>query len=121
VRVETHGNTETGRPGRGLAIASIALVPGVAVAFAVGVVVGSLVQQALGLAEDESLRAAGAAGVLAALALIALLCAPQAIGLWLGLRARRLGQRGLATAGILANGLLLAYLLVANGLGLLLA
>lgn len=110
---------ESDRPtGRGLAIASIALIPAIIIAFLVGVVVGSLLLQALGLTPEDQLREAGAIGILGGLALTCVICVPQALGLWLGLRARRLGQGRLAMVGIIANGALLMYLIATNGIGL---
>ena len=47
----------------------------------------------LGLAEGDTLTEAGAWGVLAAVFLIALLAVPQIVGIVLGVKARRLGER----------------------------
>ncbi|MGA0122896.1 MAG: hypothetical protein ACO3KD_07825 [Gaiellales bacterium] len=83
-------------------------------AYAIGVGLGSL----LGVEEGEMLNAAGLAGYVAGVLLIGLLCAPQAVGVWLGERARRAGATRLGLAGMIANGVLALYFVVVSAVGL---
>lgn len=104
--------------GRRLAIASLLMVPALLVSFAVAFFAGTALQDAFGLAEDESLREAGAWGVVAGVVLIALIVFPQVVGIIFGVRARRLGERRRATVGIVVNAAIAAYLGLVNIIGL---
>lgn len=96
-------------------VCAAAVVPMYLVAYAVGTLLGAV----LDVPEGDKLTTAGAAGWAAGLVLVVLLPAPQAVGLWLGVRARRCGGGRRATAGIVANALVGAYLLASSLLGLL--
>jgi hypothetical protein len=108
------------RPGRTWGIASLLLLPALIVLYVPLYFLGSAFQSALGLAEDELLTEAGAWGVAAALLMLALTAIPQVAGIALGVKARRLGEHVLGTAGIVANALVGAFLLLGSALQLLL-
>lgn len=75
-------------------------------------IVGTLVQSVvLGLEEQQLLTAAGVWGYAAEVLLLALMLLPTLVGIVLGGRARRFGERRLGAAGIVANGLLGTYLI----------
>ena len=101
-----------------MAIASLLMVPALLVSYAIAFFAGTALQDVFGLAEDESLREAGAAGVAAVLFLIALIVIPQVVGVVLGVRARRLGERRLGLLGIVVNAALAAYLALVTSIGL---
>lgn len=107
------------RPGRRVGLASLLMVPAVAVSFAAAEIAGSAFQSALGLAANESLTAAGALGVAAALLLTLLLVAPQLIGVALAAKARRLGERPIGTAGLVLNSVIVALVLSTTAVNLL--
>ena len=94
------------------------MIPALLVVFILAELAGAGFQAAFGLAESESLREAGAWGVLAGVLLTCLLVAPQVTGVVLGLEARRLGERRLGTAGVAANGLIGAYVALVSVVGL---
>lgn len=96
-------------------VCAAAVVPMYLVGFAIGTLLGA----ALDVPEGELLTTAGAAGWVAGLALALLLPAPQAVGLWLGVRARRAGGGGRATGGIVANAAIGGFLLASGLAGLL--
>lgn len=104
--------------GRRLGIASLLMVPSLAISYVVAYFVGSGLQAALDLAEDEMLWDAGALGVLAAVLVTGLLASPSVAGIVLGVGARRLGERRLGTAGAIVNGAIGAYLALATVAGL---
>lgn len=103
---------------RRAAIASLLMVPALAISYVAAYFVGSGLQAALDLAEDEMLWDAGALGVLAAVLVTVLLVSPSAAGVALGVRARRLGERRLGTVGAIVNGVVGAYLALATVAGL---
>lgn len=115
------GSHEGPRPGRRLALGSLLAIPAALVWYVAMTFVGIGLQHALGLADDESLREGGAWGVVGGIGLIVALAVPQVVGVVLGVRARRLGERRLATAGIVLNAAIGAYLVLVSLLGLLLA
>ncbi|HLF68984.1 MAG TPA: hypothetical protein VI503_06515 [Gaiellaceae bacterium] len=94
------------------------MVPSLAISYVVAYFVGSGLQAALDLAEDEMLWDAGALGVLAAVLVTGLLASPSVAGIVLGVGARRLGERRLGTAGAIVNGAIGAYLALATVAGL---
>lgn len=108
------------RPGRSLAIASLLMVPALVVSYVAAYFVGVAVQGAFGLAENELLKEAGAGGVIAGFGVMLLAVAPQIAGVVLGVKARRLGERRLGTAGVVANAAIAAYLLLVSTLTLVL-
>ena len=108
-------------PGRRPAIASFLMVPALLLSYVTAYFAGVAVQSAFGLAEDESLREAGVWGVVSGVLLIALIVVPQLVGIALGVRARRLGERRLGTAGVVVNAAIAAFLLLTSVLGLALA
>jgi MFS family permease len=100
-----------GDPARRAAHRSLLMV---AVTMAAGLVagaVGTFLQLVVFDLEDQQLLSdVGPWGYVAASFLLALMIAPAAIGVALGVRARRLGERRLAVAGIAANVLAVSYL-----------
>ena len=106
------------QPGRRPAIASFLMVPALVFSYVTAYFAGVAVQSAFGLAEDESLREAGVWGVVSGVLLIALIVVPQLVGIALGVRARRLGERRLGTAGVVVNAAIAAFLLLTSVLGL---
>ncbi len=104
-----------------MAIASLLMVPAQALSYVTAYFAGVALQDALGLAEDENLREAGVWGVVAGVFLIVLIIVPQIVGIVLGVRARRLGERRLGTTGIVVNAAIAAFLLLTGVLGLVLA
>ncbi len=84
-------------------------------ATAVAAVVAGIVGTFLGLVvfdleEQELLPEAGVWGYLAGFFLLALMVLPAVVGIVLGVRARRLGERRLATTGIVVNAVIGTYL-----------
>ena len=106
-------------PGTRLATWSLVCAAAVVPMYLVAYGVGTLLGAGLDVAEGDKLTSAGAVGWIAGLALVLLLPAPQAVGLWLGVRARRTGGGGRATAGIVANAAIGGFLLATGLLGLL--
>jgi hypothetical protein len=85
------------------AVASLLTVPAMLAWMALLMPVGWGLQSALGLDDTEMLYEAGAWGV-AAFGLMSVLSAvPPTVGIVLGVRARRLGERRLGTMGVAAN------------------
>jgi hypothetical protein len=72
------------------------------------------------LDEEQLLYEAGPWGTLGAVALVAVMVLPAVAGVAFGIRGRRLGERRLGTAGIVANAAIACYVVVAAGAGLLL-
>jgi hypothetical protein len=72
------------------------------------------------LDEQDMLSEAGVPGYVAGSLLTALMVLPGIVGIVLGLRARRLGERRLGTTGIVANALIATYLIAAGVVGLVL-
>lgn len=107
------------RPGRRAGVGSLLMVPVIVVSFTAAELAGSVIQSALGLAENESLTEAGAIGIAAAVLLTLLLVAPQVLGIILGSKARQLGARRIGTAGLLLNLLIAAFLLLTMAANLL--
>jgi hypothetical protein len=64
------------------------------------------------LEEQQLLSEAGAWGYIAAFFLLALMVVPASVGIVLGFRARRLGERRLGTTGFVVNALVASYLVV---------
>lgn len=109
------------RPGRREGIASLLMLPMNALLLAPLSLIGSALQDALGLEEGELLPQAGTWGWIAAVLMVALLAAAPVAGVALGARARRLGERRLGTVGIVANVTIGAYLVLVSALQLVLA
>jgi hypothetical protein len=87
------------------------MVAATAGATVVAGIVGTFLQFAVfDLEEQELLSEAGAWGYVAGFFLLALMLLPAVIGVVLGVRARRLGERRLGTAGIAVNGVISTYL-----------
>jgi hypothetical protein len=64
------------------------------------------------LGEQELLTEAGVSGYVAAVLLLALMVLPAFTGMALGVRARRVGERRLGTAGAIVNAVVAAYLVL---------
>ena len=105
-------------PGRRLAIWSLLMVPALIVLYVPYYFVGSALQSALGLAEDELLTEAGFLGVLAAALMIALMVIPPIVGVVLGVKARHADERRLGTIGVVLNAAIGAFLLLTSVLQL---
>ena len=76
-------------------------------------IVGSFVQLVVfDLEEQELLYEAGAWGYMVGLFLLALMVLPAVVGIVLGARARRLGERRLGTTGVVVNTLIGTYLVL---------
>jgi hypothetical protein len=98
-------------PGRRIGAQSLLMAAATAVAAVVAGVVGTFLQFVVfDLEEQELLPEAGAWGYIAGFFLLALMILPAVIGVGLGLRARRLGERRLGTTGIIVNGVISTYL-----------
>jgi hypothetical protein len=97
-----------------LAISSLLMVPTLLISYAAAYFVGVALLNALGLAEGDMLTEAGAWGLIAAVFVTVLLVVPQIVGITLGVKARRLGERRLGTAGVIANGAVAAFLLLTS-------
>lgn len=110
-----------GRPGRRLAISSLLMVPALLVSYAAAYVIGVALQNAFGLAEDEMLKEAGARGVVAAVFLMVLIAVPQIVGIVLGVKVRRLGERRLGTVGVIVNAAIAAFFLLTSVVNLAIA
>jgi hypothetical protein len=102
------------RPGRRLAISSLLMVPALFVSYLVAYFVGAAVMSALDLSEGDLLTEAGAWGVIAAVPLLLLVVAPQIVGIVLGVKARRLGERRLGTTGVIVNAAIGTFLLLTS-------
>jgi len=90
------------------------------VALMIGSAVGTFLQLTVfDLEEQQLLFEAGAWGYVAAVCLVVLMVVPAVIGIVLGQRGRRLGERRLGTTGLVVNALIAAYL-VLTGVGTLL-
>ena len=89
------------------------MVAATAVAGLIAGAAGTLLQLVVfDLEEGQLLSEAGAWGYVTAFFLVALMVTPAAVGIVLGIRARRLGERRLGTAGIVVNTLVASYLVV---------
>lgn len=109
------------RPGRREAVASLLMLPASMLLLAPLYLIGSALQDALGLEEDELLTEAGTWGRLAAVLMVALLAATPVAGVVLGVRARQLGERRLGTVGVVTNLTIGLYVVLVSALQLLLA
>lgn len=89
---------------------SLWMVPAAGASYAVAYFVGVALMDALDLAEGDMLTEAGAWGVVAAVFLLALIAVPQVIGIVLGVKARRRGERRLGTAGVVVNATIAIFL-----------
>jgi len=90
------------------------MIPGLVVSYVLAYFVGTAVQHVLGLTEEESLREAGALGVVAGLFLIVLIVVPQIVGIVLGVKARRLGEERLGEPGVVINAAIAAFLVLST-------
>jgi hypothetical protein len=90
------------------------MVPALLVSYLAAYFVGVALLSALDLAEGDSLTEAGAWGVVAAVPLMLLLVTPQIVGIVLGVKARRLGERRLGTTGVVVNTVIAAFLLLTS-------
>jgi hypothetical protein len=100
---------------------SLLMVPTLVVSYVVAYFAGTAAMDAFGLVEGDSLKEAGAWGVVIGLSLIVLIVVPQIIGIVLGVRAHRLGEVRLGRAGIVLNAAIATYLVLSSVLQLALA
>jgi hypothetical protein len=92
---------------------SLLMVAATAVAGLIAGAAGTLLQLVVfDLEEGQLLSEAGAWGYITAFFLLALMVTPAAVGIVLGIRARRLGEHRLGTVGIVVNTLVASYLIV---------
>jgi amino acid transporter len=100
-------------PARRVATWSLLMVVASAVALMVGGAIGTLLQLTVfDLEEQQLLSDAGPWGYVAAFCIVVLMIGPASVGIVLGVRGRRLGERRLGTTGIVVNALIAAYLLL---------
>lgn len=98
-------------PGRRVAAQSLLMVAATAVAAVVAGIVGTfLALVVFDLEEQEVLPQAGVWGYVAGIFLLALMVLPSVVGMVLGARARRLGERRRGTTGIVVNAVIGTYL-----------
>ena len=98
-------------PGRRIATQSLLMVAATAAAAVVAGIVGTFLQFVVfDLGEQELLPEAGVWGYFAGFFLLALMVLPAVVGMVLGVRARRLGERRLGTTGIVVNAVIATYL-----------
>lgn len=98
-------------PGRRRGTQSLLMVAATAASALVAGIIGTFLQVAVfDLEEQELLSDAGFPGYAAGLCLLALMVLPAIVGIALGARARRLGERSLGTAGMVVNALVATYL-----------
>jgi MFS family permease len=98
-------------PGRRAATQSLLMVAATAAAAVFAGIVGTFLQFVVfDLEEQELLPEAGVWGYIAGFFLLALMVLPAVVGMVLGVRARRLGERRLGTTGIVVNALIATYL-----------
>jgi hypothetical protein len=89
------------------------MVVATGIAVLLGGVAGTLLQFVVfDLEEQELLSEAGAWGYVAGFVLLVSMVIPALVGVVLGVRARRLGERRLGTTGIVVNAVIAAYLLI---------
>jgi len=100
-------------PGRRVATWSLLMVAATAGAIAIAFVLGNLLLAVVfDLEEQESITHAGVWGYVAGFLLLALMARPALVGIMLGVRARRLGERRLGTTGIVVNALVATYFVI---------
>jgi sterol desaturase/sphingolipid hydroxylase (fatty acid hydroxylase superfamily) len=108
-----HRFSRPDEPARRLAVWSLLMIAATAVAGLIAGAAGTFLQFVVfDLEEQQLLSEAGAWGYVTAFFLVALMVIPASVGVVLGLRARRLGERRLGTTGIVANALVASYLVV---------
>jgi amino acid transporter len=99
--------------GRRVATWSLFMVAATALAALTAGALGTFLQFVVfDLEEQQPLSKAGAWGYGAGLVLVALMVIPALVGIALGVRARRLGERRLGTTGIVMNALIASYLVI---------
>ena len=92
---------------------SLLMVAATLAAAVVAGIIGTVLQLSVfDLGDEELLTRAGAWGYVAAVLLLALMVLPALVGIALGVRARRLGERVLGTTGVSVNAVVAAYLCV---------
>jgi hypothetical protein len=100
-------------PGQRVATQSLLMVGVTAAAAVVAGIVGTFVQFVVfDLEEQALLLEAGVWGYVAGVLLLTLMAVPAVVGVVLGARARRLGERRLGTTGMVVNAALATYLVV---------
>jgi hypothetical protein len=94
-----------------MATQSLLMVVATVAAALVAGMIGTFLQLVVfGLDEQELLPEAGGWGYVAAVALLAVMVLPSVVGVTLGFRARRLGERRLGATGIVVNAVIGGYL-----------
>ena len=90
---------------------SLLMVAATALAGLTAGAVGTFLQLVVfDLEEQQLLSEAGAWGYVGGLVLLALMVIPALVGIALGVRARRLGERRLGTTGVVVNAVVATYL-----------
>ena len=104
-RAVHHGFGGVWRDGHRLAVGSLLAIVAFVVWMLLLMPVGWALQAALDLDDTQLLYEAGGWGWVAYVAMAVASAVPAAVGIVLGVRARRLGERRLGTAGVAANAL----------------
>jgi len=99
------------------AVASLLMVPALLGWMVLLMPVGWALQSALGLDDTQLLYESGAWGVAAFVVMIALAAVPPTVGIVLGVKARRLGERRLGAIGVMANAVIAVWFVLGPVLG----
>jgi hypothetical protein len=113
VPVVQHGHGGLWHDAHKLAVASLLMIGAFVAWMLLLMPVGWGLQAALDLDDTQVLYEAGAWGWLAFVLMAAASAVPPTIGIVLGLRARRLGERRLAAVGVASNALLVVVFVLA--------
>ena len=98
-------------PGKRVATQSLLMVAATVAAGVVAGIVRTVLQFVVfDLGEQDLLTEAGVWGYVAAVLLLALMVLPAFMGIALGVRARRLGERRRGSTGMIVNAVVAAYL-----------
>jgi hypothetical protein len=101
--------------GRRLAVVSLLMVPANLPWLVVSFAVGTAAMNLLGAEEGHLLTEYGAGGWVAWMLMLGFMAVPSIVGVILGVRARRSGDQGLGTAGIVVNAMLGTGLILLSG------
>ena len=109
-----HRRGERVRGGHRIAVFSLLMVPATLAWMLLLMPVGWWLQSALDLDDTQMLTEAGAWGIAAFVVMVALGAVPATVGIVLGVRARRLGECRLGTAGVAANAVVAVWLVLGH-------